>query len=243
VRLNSHVTPEPQYDDYLGLTSDTKMEYRIVAVALDNVEGPPSNPMQVAIADRSLPSEPSIISTSGVDGKAIINFEAASPAENTAQFLVLRSGRADDLGLVIGDPLPATARSFTDQYVSAGTSYWYRLVALDKNGNRSDATRPVVVRVGPPAIPKPATPSLQLADAPFAHVVLQLGQIPAGFKVIVERQDQPDGPWLRIAGPMAAPTASDSIVPSSSSTYRISFVATNGAVGPPSEPVKAPSAK
>lgn len=244
VRLNSHVTPEPQYDDYLGLTSDTKMEYRILAVAFDNAEAPPSDVVQVLIADRSLPAEPSITATSGADGKVNISFEPASPPEKTAQFLVLRSGRADDLGVVIGDPLLASARTFTDLYVSAGTSYWYRLVAVDKNGNRSDPTRPVVVRVGPPVISKPAPPSLQVVSTPYPHVALQFAQLPAGFKVIVERQDQPDGPWLRIAGPMLASAASDnSAPPSKNSAYRISYVAANGAVGPPSDAVNAANSR
>ncbi|MGA7645936.1 MAG: fibronectin type III domain-containing protein [Terriglobales bacterium] len=238
VRLNSHVTPEPQYDDYLGLTSDTKMEYRILAVAFDNAEAPPSEAVQVVIADRSFPSEPSITGTGGADGKVTISFEPASPPEKTAQFLVLRSGRADDLGVVIGDPLLASARTFTDQYVSPGTSYWYRLVAVDKNGNRSDPTRPVVVRVGPPAIPKPATPTLQVVSTPYPHVTLQFGPVPAGFKVIVERQDQTNGIWLRIAGPMAVSTVSDTgAPPSKNSAYRFSYVAANGAVGPPSDAI------
>jgi len=243
-RLSSHVTPEPQYDDYLGLTSDVKMEYRIVAVAFDNAESPPSDAVPVTIADRSLPSEPSITGASGAEGKATVTFEPAPPPEKTAQFLVLRSGHADDLGVVIGDPLPASARTFTDLYVSSGTSYWYRLVAVDKNGNRSDPTRPVVIRVAAPTIPKPASPTLQFVSAPFAHVVLQFGQVPAGLKVIVERQDQNNGPWLRVAGPMTAATASDNGAPSSrAAAYRISYVAADGSVGPPSEVVSAPSGK
>jgi hypothetical protein len=244
VRLNSHVTPEPQYDDYLGLTSNAKLEYRIVAVAFDNLEGPPSDSVQVAVADRSLPSEPFITGASGAEGKANISFEPADPAEKTAQFLVLRSGRADDIGLVIGDPLPGSARTFTDLYVSAGASYWYRLVAVDKNGNRSDPTRPVVVRVGPPAIPKPASPTVQLVSAPFPHVVFQFSQLPAGLKVIVERQDTTSGPWLRIAGPSPASTASDnSASPSKSAAYRISYVSADGTVGPPSDVVATPNGK
>ena len=180
VRLNPRVSPEPQYDDYLGLTSNAKMEYRIVAVAFDNLEGAPSDSVAVAVADRSLPSEPFITSANGAEGKANINFEPADPAEKTAQFLVLRSGRVDDIGLVIGDPLPGSARTFTDLYVSPGASYWYRLVAVDKNGNRSDPTRAVVVRVGPPPIPKPPSPTVQLVSAPFPHVLFQFSQVPAG---------------------------------------------------------------
>ena len=150
VRLNSHVTPEPLYDDYLGGTSDAKMEYRIVPVAFDNAEGPPSNAVQVSVADSSVPFPPSITDSSGVGGKAQLSFMPASPPEKTAQFLVVRSASAKDLGVVIGDPLPGTAREFTDLYVKPGQNYWYRLVAVDKNGNRSDPTDPVAIHVGTP---------------------------------------------------------------------------------------------
>ena len=244
VRLNPRVTPEPQYDDYLGQTSNAKMEYRIVAVAFDNLEGPPSDSVAVSVANRSLPAEPFITGASGAEGKANVTFEPADPPENTAQFLILRSGRADDVGLVIGDPVPGTARTFTDLYVSPGASYWYRLVAVDKNGNRSDPTRAVVVRVGPPAIPKPASPTVQRVSSPFPHVVFQFSQVPAGLKVIVERQDTANGSWLRIAGPSPAATASDnSAPPSSSAAYRISYVSADGTVGPPSDVVTTPNGK
>jgi hypothetical protein len=244
VRLNSRVTPEPQYDDYLGLTSNVKMEYRIIAEAFDNLAGPPSDSVAVVVADRSLPSEPFITGASGADGKANISFEPADPPEKTAQFLILRSGRADDIGLVIGDPLPASARTFTDLYVTPGASYWFRLVAVDKNGNRSDPTLPVVVRVGPPAIPKPPLPILRMVSAPFPHVVFQFSQVPAGLKVIVERQDTANGPWLRIAGPSSAATAFDnSAPPSKSAAYRISYMSADGTVGPAGDVVAIPNGK
>ena len=132
VRLNSRVTPEPLYDDPIGLASGVNLEYRVVAVAFDNAEGPPSNTVPVALADRTVPEAPSITGASGADGKAQLNFVPALPAEKTAQFLVLRSGSDRDLGVVIGDPLPAAARQFTDLYTSPGERYWYRLVAVDK---------------------------------------------------------------------------------------------------------------
>src|SRR5450755_1795665 len=126
------------YDDYLGLSSDAKMEYRVIAVAFDNLEGPPSSPVEIVVADQSVPESPSITGVSGADGNVLLSFVPASPPERTTQFLVLRAGRADDLGVVIGDPLPANARQFIDLYVGAGESYWYRLVAVDKSGNHSD---------------------------------------------------------------------------------------------------------
>jgi hypothetical protein len=40
VRLNPHVTPEPLYDDYLGLSSDMKLEYRVLANWIRQRRGP-----------------------------------------------------------------------------------------------------------------------------------------------------------------------------------------------------------
>ena len=235
VRLNPHVTPEPLYDDYLGLSSDVKMEYRILAVGFDNAEGAASNSVQAVLADRSLPEAPSITGLSGADGKAILTFVPASPVEKTAQVLVVRSGNEADLGVVIGDPLPAEARQFTDLYVGTGEKYWYRLVAVDKSGNRSDPTRPVAIRVGSPDIPIPSVPTAQYVGTPYPHVVLQFQQPPAGLSLIGERQDQTKNGWIRIAGPMTAQTATDNNLPASGSWgYRISFVADDGKVGPAS---------
>ena len=245
VRLNAHVSPEPLYDDYLGLSSDVKMEYRVLAVAFDNAEGPVSASVQVAIADRSIPESPSITGSSGADGKALVNFAPALPVEKTAQFLILRSGREADLGVVIGDPLSGDARQFTDLYVNPGERYWYRLVAVDKNGNRSDPTPPVAIRVGSPQIPTPPTPTAQYAGSPYPHVVLQFHPPPAGLTLIVERQDQTsddqtrndrtNNGWIRIAGPMTAQTATDNHVPASASLgYRISYVSADGKIGPAS---------
>ena len=240
VRLNPHVTPEPLYDDYLGLASDAKMEYRVLAVAFDNAEGPVSASVQVVLADRSVPEAPSITGSSGADGKALLNFFPALPVERTAQFLILRSGREGDLGVVIGDPLRGDARQFTDLYVSPGEKYWYRLVAVDKNGNRSDPTRPVAVRIGSPQIPTPPAPTAQFAATPYPQVVLQFQPPPAGLNLIVERQDQTTNEqtthgWIRIAGPMTLQTATDNNVPKSGRVgYRISYVATDGKVGPAS---------
>ena len=182
---------------------------------------------------------------SGADGKTVLDFVPAD--DKAAQFLVLRSGRAEDLGVVIGDPLPGAARQFTDLYVSPGEKYWYRLVAVDKNGNRSDPTRPVAIRIGSPQIPAPAAPTAQYASTPYPHVVLQFQAPPPGLMLIVERQvagDPVAAGWIRIAGPMNAQTATDSAPPASgNAAYRISYVSTDGKVGPASPAVTATSGK
>ncbi len=232
-QLNARVTPEPLYDDMLGLTSDVTVEYHVMAVGFDNAEGEPSNSVQVVVPDRSIPEPPLITAASGADGKTQISFTPAVPAARSAQFLVLRSGSETDLGVVIGDPLAGDARQFTDLYVSPGERYWYRLVAVGANGNRSDPTQPVAIRVGSPEMPAPAAPTASYTTDPFPHIALQFAAPPAGLSVIVERQD--GDAWIRIAGPMQADNAADNKVPASGTvSYRISYVSAEGKVGPAS---------
>ena len=238
VRLNSTAVPEPMYDDYIGTASGAAFEYRVLAVALDNAEGPPSNAVQVTLADRSLPGEPTITSASGAGGKVVLTFAPAVPEERTAQFLVLRSGNATDQGVVLGDPLQGSARDYQDLYVSQGNTYYYRLAAVDAAGNRSDVTDPVIVRVGSATIPKPAPPLLKVVSQPSSGVTLQFDKAPAGLSVVIERQDAPNGGWVRIAGPIDGTTASDS--PPTGNTqvrYRIAYISASGETGDPSDPV------
>ena len=238
VRLNPLAVPEPLYDDYVGTASGATFEYRVLAVALDNAEGPPSNAVEVTLADRSLPGEPTITSASGAGGKVVLTFAPAMPEERTAQFLVLRSGNAADQGVVLGDPLPGSAREYQDLYVSLGNTYFYRLAAVDVAGNRSDVTDPVIVRVGSATIPKPAAPVLKAADQSSSGVTLQFAKAPAGLSVVIERQDAPTGGWIRIAGPIDGTTASDYPPAGNAQVrYRIAYVSASGETGDPSDPV------
>ena len=220
------------------MTSGVTMEYRVSAVGFDSAMGAPSNTVQVTVADKSIPDPPMITASSGAGGKVQLSFVPAAPAARTAQLLVLRSGSETDQGVVIGDPLAGSARAFTDLYVSAGENYYYRLVAVGANGNRSDPTRPVAIHVGSPEMAAPAAPTASYTTDPFPHFVLQFAMPPAGLSVIVERQDGQTDNWIRIAGPMMATSAVDSKVPASGpANYRISYVSADGKVGPASASV------
>lgn len=235
VRLNPHATPEPLYDDYIGLSSGSTFEYRVLAVALDNAEGAPSSTVRVTLADRTVPGQPTISGISGAGGKVVLTFAPAVPEERTAQFLILRSGNARDIGVVLGDPLPGSARQYEDLYVGPGETYFYRLVAVDAAGNRSDPTEPIIVRAGTPEIPKPAAPVLKRVNNPSPHIHLQFDRPPAGLSVVVERQDSPSAGWIRVAGPLDG-TSTDDFPPSgnASALYRIAYISPGARTGEPS---------
>jgi hypothetical protein len=236
VRLNSHVTPEPLYDDYFGLTSDAKLSYRIVAVAYDNSESPASDPVSVVLPDTSLPPVPVITGADGSNARATLTFVPGLPEGKTAHFLILRGGGADDLGVVIGDPLPASARRFEDLYVRPGENYWYRLVAVDKNGNRSDPTRPVALHIGAPTIPAAAAPKLAFVREPSPQVRIEFDAPPPGLAAMVQVRAGENGDWVALAGPIEGQSqAVDTNPPKNGRVfYRVFYRAPNGATGSPS---------
>lgn len=239
VRLNSHLLVEPRYDDPIGKTSDVTMEYRIIAVTFDSVESQPSAFARVTLPDISIPDPPTINAATSLGGKAQLGFEPAPPSEKIASFLVLRSGADNETGVVIGDPLPPSARNYSDPYVKPGEHYYYRIVTVGKNGNRSNPSRPVIVTVGAPQLAAPQAPSALFAATPFAHVTLTFAAPVNGLAVIVERQTSGTGPWMRIAGPTSGTTVTDfDPRPGMLQAYRISYQAANGTLGPASVPAQ-----
>ena len=238
-QLNDRVTAEPQYDDYLGVNASGNFSYRVVAVGYDSQVSRPSSEIQVKLESSASPPVPHIDSADGAGGKIVLTFTPALPENRTAQFFVLRSGAPGEQGVVIGDPLPDSARRFEDDHVQAGQDYWYRLVAVDHAGNRSDPSQPVVVRVGSPALPAAPKPVLSYVPKPFPQVKISFQGAPSGLGVVVERRAESETGWLTLVGPTSNPEAVDANPPSSGTVfYRIVYQAENGAQGAPSEPVQ-----
>jgi len=237
--LNAKVTPAPLYDDYFGLGTVGTLTYRVISVGFDNKEGNPSDQVVVTLADTTPPAAPHVRGTSGGNGVVTIQLAAAAPAGKTAQILVLRSSARYRIGLIIGDPLAGDAHTFVDRNVEAGQDYWYRFVAVDRNGDRSEPTDGVVVHVGSPPVPTASTPVAKFSAKPFAHVEISFAAPGHGLAVVVERQANAKGSWLLIAGPMpSGGKAIDANPPQHARlAYRTRYVAHNGARGAPSTPV------
>jgi len=238
-QLNDRITAEPQYDDYLGVNASGNFSYRVVAVGYDSQIGRPSNEVLVKLQSAQSPPVPHIDSADGAGGKVVLTFSPALPENRTAQFFVLRSGAPGEEGVVLGDPLPDSARRFEDDHVQAGQDYWYRLIAVDQTGNRSDPCQPVVVRVGSPSLPPAPKPLLNYAAEPFPQVKISFQGAPSGLAVVVERRAESESGWLTLVGPTANAEALDANPPASGPVfYRIVYQSENGAQGTPSEPVQ-----
>jgi hypothetical protein len=237
VTLNSRVTPETRFDDYVGPSPGGTLRYRVVAVAFDNQEGPPSMVAEAKLPDTVAPNPPRITSADGSGGKVELTFVAAPPAADTAQIVVVRASSPTDSGVVVGDPLPGSASSFEDTLATPGQSVFYRLLAVDAAGNRSEPSRPVAVRVGSPDLPQPEAPAAKLVSEPFPRVVITCAAPPAGLSLVVQRQVEGEAGWFFVAGPTTATEVSDVHPPLKGKiAYRVVYQAANGVEGPPSPP-------
>ena len=235
VTMDSRVTAEPRYDDFIGPSPGGTLRYRVVAVAYDNQQSGPSPVVEAALPDTVPPGPPRITAIDGSGGAVRLTFVPAPPDSDTAQLLVLRASTPSEPGVASGAPLPGSARSFEDTLVEAGQQVVYRLVAVDAAGNRSEPSRAVAVRVGSPDLPRPPAPVAKLVSEPFPRVVITFPAPPSGLRSVVERQVEGEVGWFFIAGPTVATEAVDVHPPREGTfSYRIVYQAANQVQGPPS---------
>jgi hypothetical protein len=236
-RINAKLTQGTQYDDPLGDETGGTVSYRVLAINRDNQESAASKELEVIVPERGLPPMPFITGTATREGKAIVHFKPGSPEAKTDRFLVLRSGSPDQWGVVLGRPLPAKAREYIDPFVRAGESYWYRVVALNVRGDRSEPTDAVQVAVGTPPIPQPQMPKLQRIPEPFNQIKITFGPPPAGsgLMAVAERKVSAESLWYRLPGATAGGELFDPAPPATGQVlYRVIFLAPNGVAGEPS---------
>ncbi|MDQ6800090.1 MAG: hypothetical protein M3041_04555 [Acidobacteriota bacterium] len=231
---------EPRYSDIYPRDATGKVQYRVVAWSYDDTASEPSQTLSVELPDTQPPLPPNIDGIDGTGGQVAIKFTPSG--HDATQLFILRSLTFKDTGAVVNlDPLPATARTFTDSNVQAGTLYFYRLVAVDAAGNRSTPTEPATVRVSEPPLPQPAAPRARFETKPFPRVIVEFTPPSSpSVRYALERRDR-SGKWLLIQGPFPqdATSAMDTIPQKGSkSAYRLVSIASNGAAGPRSAEIE-----
>ncbi|HEV2285721.1 MAG TPA: hypothetical protein VGR80_06745, partial [Steroidobacteraceae bacterium] len=233
-RLNSRLIPGTRYLDLIGAGGGGSFEYRVTAVATDEGLSAPSAVLHVALRNSAPPAAPVVLGVSGADGHVQIRFAAAEPAEKTAQVALVRADSAAAAGLVVGAPVSATAGTVVDEWVHPGQAYWYRLVAFDKDGNRSAESDSYSVRVGAVTLRKPPAPAVTYAAQPAPQMTVSYSAPPPHVRVLVQVQVD-DGHWRTIAGPTVETSAVDLAPPSAHASYRVVYVAEGGGGGQPSD--------
>jgi len=232
-RLNARLLPEAHYVDVVGPGAGGSFEYRVTAVASDESVSAPSPVLSVELRDTTPPAPPTVLSVSGADGRVQIRFAAGAPAGKTAQVAMLRSERPSEAGLIVGAPVPGASGSIADDWVHGGKTYWYRLVAFDQAGIRSEESDAYQVRVGASLPPTPKAPAVIYTAAPVPAVKLSFEAPPPHVLVIVEVQGE-DGRWKKVSGPSGGSSAADLNPPNAHAAYRIVYVSESGGMGVPS---------
>lgn len=233
-RLNSRLLPGTRYLDRIGAGSGGSFEYRVTAVATDEGVSAPSAVLRVALRNSEPPAAPVVLSVSGAEGRVQIRFAPAEPAEKTTQVALLRADSAAAAALVVGAPVSAAAGTIADDWVHPGQAYWYRLVAFDKDGNRSAESDSYSVRVAAVTLKKPAAPTVTYAAQPAPQMTVSYPAPPPHVRVLVQVQID-DGHWRTIAGPTVEASAVDLAPPSAHASYRIVYVGESGGGGQPSD--------
>ncbi len=100
-------------------------------------------------AASSGPPTPVIVGIQGTTGTVIIEFRAGGPGNDVSHVLVIRSEYPTTPGTVVGRSVPPDARTWEDTSVAPGQNFWYRLVAVGKDGRKSPPSGPRWVRVSP----------------------------------------------------------------------------------------------
>lgn len=239
VLLSAAPLPAPRFDDTIAVGGGGQFQYRVFAVGVDGARSPASNVATANLLDFDPPSIPSITSIDGADGRVRLTLQGGRSRKNAPVFHVLRSRTRGDVGIVVTSaPITPQKPEFVDTNVQNGVTYYYRAVALDGSGNRSEPSEARAVVVESPLPGAAPVPTARLVATPFPHVVFDV-KAATPLLLIVERKDE-EGRWLVIAGPTRTGegTLIDPTPPRrGTAEYRVKLVTVEGAAGPPSQAV------
>lgn len=131
---------------------ETTITYTIVSLDIFGRRGPASAPLEVFYPDYSALDPPTGIAESTSDGKALLTWTA--PANrNRKGWKIVRALQPE----AVGDPAQiVSGMSFTDTTTSVGTTYYYRISAINQRGEAGlpNTSQAILVRSGkPPAAP------------------------------------------------------------------------------------------
>jgi len=94
------------------------------------------------------PPPPTIVGIAGMADRVVVRFRPGEPEDLSQAFVVVRSESPTGDGVTVGRPIPGNAREWEDTSVSAGQNFWYRIVAIDGAGSRSEPSKPKWVSTG-----------------------------------------------------------------------------------------------
>lgn len=239
VSMTGSLLREPRFDDdFPGGSDGLVLRYRVAAVAFDEQQGGFAE-VRATLPDIVPPPPPRILTVEALPGRATVTLATPGLAAGD-RLLLLRARAADQPGLVIGDPR-ALAASLVDDGAEPGALLWYRVVALDAAGNRSEPSPAVVVRIPVGEVPVAHKPRVIFEASPLPHVKVAYAAAPAHLKTVLQWRAG-EAPWQFLAGPLAGAGESVQVnVPRGEPlAYRAVWVDAAGNEGEPSPSVALP---
>jgi fibronectin type 3 domain-containing protein len=140
VLLNPTPLKTPKFTDTLLQGSTLEYSYQIVAINTSAIRSQPSQTISASLTDQTPPATPILLNVSPLENSVGLTFSSSDP--DTTQILIYRVSPQGRLQLI--KKLAANATGYIDTTAIANLPYVYTIIAIDKNGNRSQASNRMV---------------------------------------------------------------------------------------------------
>jgi len=213
-----------------GLVNGTRYYHSVVAVAADGSRSTASNVTSAVPSDAVAPSRPGTPTVSPSGSFRLAVSWGPSSSTDVVGYEVQRSGSAGGPFSRIAGPVAGT--SFTDDGLPSGSTWHYRVVAIDDDGLRSTPTAPAAGTVAP------SPPGgLRVAAVADGAVALEWNAVPGAVEYVLERAT--GAGFTAVARPTGTSFTDGGLVNGTTYTYRVRAVDGAGAASSPSGSVQA----
>jgi len=245
--VKTGITTWPQSDT--GLTNGTSYDYRVVAVDTNGNPSVASDPVSVTPAeppppDTTPPAKPSTPTATAGNASATINLPIPNSEIDLASYTLQRKLTSQPDTSYAAVKTGFTAWPQTDSPLTNGTSYDYRVIAIDLSGNESTPSDPVsVTPVAPPDTTPPAKPATPTATPGNGSASINLSPVNtepdlASYTLQRKLTSQADTSYAAVkSGFTTWPQSDTGLTNGTSYSYRVIAVDTNTNQSTPSNAV------
>jgi fibronectin type 3 domain-containing protein len=199
-----------------GLTNGTTYFYVVSAV---NASGESANSTQASGTPKApVPAVPTGLSATGGNLQVSLSWNTSSGATS---YNVKRSATSGGPYTVVGSP---TATSFTDTGLTAGTTYFYVVSAVNASGESANST-PASASTNTAL---PTAPSGVLATAGNNQIVVEWSAVSGATGYKVKRATSSGGPYTLVATPMITSFTDTSVTDGTTYFYVVSAINSSG---------------
>lgn len=134
------------YHDTLNLKTLTdEVYYAVSAIDLSYNHGKMTEPIKLLKPDIVPPYPANIIDYKLSDGTIWFAW-SKSPSEDVVSYSIIREDLSKDENQVLKKDIPTNTLSFTDNSISGGTTYQYKVIAKDEGGLESAPSFPLTIK-------------------------------------------------------------------------------------------------